>query len=288
MFTIFGASGNTGSVVARELLGRGERVRVVARDPQKVASLQALGAEVVSADVFDVGAVRGALEGARGAYVLLPPDVRSDDYLARNRRIASIYADAVKAAQTPHVVLLSSIGAHIPAGTGPIVGTRYAEQVLSEVAGTRFTFARGAYFMENLLGYAQAMKSDGALPVFGGGSDIVHPMVATRDIGLAVAEVLVAPPSQNEILELSGPREYSFEDVAAIATRLLGRSVKTLHLPIDAFVPTFTSFGFSANLAGLYREMTQAMASGKLVWDRRGRRIQGKTTLDELLKPALG
>ena len=53
MFTVFGANGNTGSVVARTLLERGAKVRVVARSPAKVAALAAAGAEVVAGDVED-------------------------------------------------------------------------------------------------------------------------------------------------------------------------------------------------------------------------------------------
>jgi uncharacterized protein YbjT (DUF2867 family) len=68
--TVFGASGNTGSVVARRLLDAGKRIRVVVRDVQKVAALRSRGAEVVAGDVTDAKTVASALAGAEGAYLL--------------------------------------------------------------------------------------------------------------------------------------------------------------------------------------------------------------------------
>jgi uncharacterized protein YbjT (DUF2867 family) len=286
MFTIFGATGRTGSVVAEELLRRGEKVRVVARDPAKVASLAARGAEFVKGDVLDEPSIAKALAGARGAYLLMPPDLTSQDLLARNAKIAYGFAKAVTAERTPHIVLLSSVGAHEPSGTGPIVTTHVAEKALSAIPGTRATFIRAAYFMENLLAYAAAMKKDGILPVFGGGADVRFPMIATRDIGIVAAEVLASggPSSPTEIIELQGPTEYSFDDAASTASKIIGREVKTHTLPIDALVPTLTSFGMSVNVAGLYREMTEGLGKGKVRFDGSGRPVRGKTSLEEVLR----
>ncbi len=287
MFTIFGASGNTGSVVASTLLDRGEKVRVLARDPAKVASLASRGAEVVQGDVLDRAAVESALEGARGAYVLLPPDNQSKDLLARNRELAQVYVSAVRAKRTPHVVLLSSVGAHEPAGTGPIVSTHDAEQALLGVAEAKLTFVRAAYFMENILAYAHPMKQDGVLPVFGGGAEYPFPMVATKDIGRVAADALLSPPPSNQILELSGPSEYSFDDAARFASTILGRPVKTVTAPIEGLVPALTGLGFSANVAGLYREMTEALGKGLVKWDGTGRAVRGRVTLEHVLKGGL-
>jgi uncharacterized protein YbjT (DUF2867 family) len=288
MFTIFGATGHTGSVVAAELLHRGEQVRVLARDPTKVAALAALGAEILKGDVQDDESIARALDGARGAYLLIPPDVTSRDLLGRDAKIARGFAKAVTAEGTPHIVLLSSVGAEEPSGTGPIVATHVAERVLGAIPGTRATFLRAAYFMENILEYAATMKNDGIIPVFGGGADVRFPMIATRDIGAAAAEALASggPSSPVDIIELQGPTEYSFDDAASCASTVMGRPVKTHTLAIEALVPTFKGLGMSDNVATLYREMTEAFARGKLRYDGSGRQVRGKTSLDEVLRTA--
>jgi uncharacterized protein YbjT (DUF2867 family) len=288
MFTILGASGNTGSVVASTLLDRGEKVRLLVRDPAKVAALTSRGAEVVKGDVLDQAAIESALDGARGAYLLLPPDNASPDLLARNRKLADLYAAAVISRRTPHVALLSSVAAHEPAGTGPIVSVHAAEQALLRATGTKLTFVRAAYFIENILGFAHPMKADGVLPVFGGGADHRFPMVATADIGRVAAEALLAPPAKNDVIELAGPAEQSFDDAARIASGVLGRDVKTVALPIEGMVPALQGLGFSANVAGLYREMTEALGKGLVKWDGTGRAVRGTVTLEQVLRVALG
>ncbi len=286
MFVIFGASGNTGSVVANELIARGKKVRVVARNPEKVAALAQKSAEVFPGDITDAASFRGALAGAEGAYFLIPPDVASKTPIERAAAIVDGFLGALAANPVKHVVLLSSVGAQLPSGTGPIVTVHDAEKRLAAVKGTAVTFIRAAYFMENILGSAHAITHDGVLPVFGGGESYPFPMVATKDIGLAAANALLAGPesvSGPNIIELSGPKEESFNDAAKYASEILGRAVTTKVLPIDLVVPTFVGFGMSNAFAELYREMIAAFGSGSVKFDGKGKALRGKTSLRELL-----
>lgn len=294
MFTVFGATGNTGSVVAERLLAAGKKVRVAVRDPKKVAALAAAGAEVVVVDLDDgtggAGGIAKALAGAEGAYVLVPPNNASTDLVGRGAQISAAYAAALgqsgAGSSVKHVVALSSVGADVERGTGPIVIARGLEKALS-ATGVKTTLLRAPYFMENLLGYAHPMKSDGVLPVFGGGETHAFPMIATKDISEAAAAALLAPPATSEIVELSGPRSYSYADAASAASTIVGKPVKPLVLPMDALIPALTKIGLSANVAGLYREMTEAFASGIVRQGGTGRQFKGQTGIEEVLRPAL-
>lgn len=287
MITVFGATGNTGSVVATSLLAKGKTVRVVARNQAKVQSLVDAGASFFQGDILDAASVKAALGGAEGAYVLLPPDPTSTDFLARGNGLVANYVAGIKANGVKHVALLSSVGAQLPAGTGPIVTVHRAENAFRELTGTTFTFVRAAYFMENLLAYAGAMKGDGVLPVFGGGESYPFPMIATKDIGTTAAEALATPPTATQIIELEGPQPYSFEDGARFASAILGRPVKATAVPIEGMVPALTGVGISANVAGLYREMTEAFGAGKVSFDGKGRHVHGTTTLEDVLRAGL-
>ncbi len=286
MFVIFGASGHTGSVVASTLLDRGKKVRVVARDASKVAALAKKGAEVVSGEVTDAASVAKALAGAEGAYFLVPPDMTSTAFLARGRKIIDGYVSALGQSAVKHAVLLSSVGAQVPSGTGPIVTVHYGEEVLAKTK-TTFTFVRAAYFMENILNYAHPIKADGVLPVFGGGESYPFPMIATRDIGTVAAEALLSPPAKTQIIELSGPKEYSYDDAAAEASKIIGRPVKATAVPIDGLVPAMTGMGISEDVAKLYREMTEAFGSGKAGFEGTHKSVRGTTTLGEVLRAGL-
>ncbi|UJR85522.1 ester cyclase [Sandaracinus amylolyticus] len=287
MLTVFGATGNTGSVVVERLLAAGAKVRAVVRDRDKGAALAAKGAELVVGDVTDAALVARALEGAEGAYLIVPPDLQARDLLAKSRSIVAGYVEGLRRAKVPHAVFLSSVGAQHEAGTGPTRLSHQAEVALRAVGGTRFTFVRAPFFMENLLASAHPMRSDGVLPVLGGGESFAMPMVAAHDLGDVAADALLAPPSATEIVEVRGPRDRSFVEAAAIASEILGREVTARVVPIDAIVPALTSTGMSENVASLFRELSEGAARGLLAYEGAGRTVRGRVTLEEVLRRGL-
>jgi uncharacterized protein YbjT (DUF2867 family) len=287
MFTIFGATGNSGKIAAETLLEAGKKVRVFVRDPAKAATLKKQGAEVVVGNIADVSAVTQALQGASGAYVLLPPDLQSKAYLDERRAMADGLAQALKNTRVAHVVFLSSVGAQHQAGVGPIRSVGYAEGVLASLSDTRFTFIRAAYFMDNYLAMAQPMRTDGMLPVFGGGEQYPFEMVAARDIGAFAAQALLSPPQSSETVRLHAAQVYSPVDVAQVASELLNRQVQAKPLPLDAMVPSMVSHGISENVAELYRELTEAGQKGLLAYEGTERTVHAPTTLQAFLKGAL-
>jgi uncharacterized protein YbjT (DUF2867 family) len=287
MFVITGATGNTGAVVAKQLLDAGRKVRILVRDPAKAKSLADRGAEVVTGDVFDEAALAGAAAGAEGLYLLSPPDVRATDLVTSRRLQMEAAVRAARKADVGHVVLLSSIGAQHPAGTGPVVTLRNAEQAL-RATGLPVTFVRAAYFVENWGAVLPVAMQDGVLPSFIPGT-LSIPMVATRDIGLVAARALLDGPRGTRILELAGPQDLTPHDVAAAMSRLLGRSITVAEAPLEAVVPTFTSFGISEHVAGLFRELYQAIRTGKLIWEGPpAELVRGTTTVEPVLKSLLG
>src|SRR5882757_8604469 len=135
MYVVLGATGNTGSIIANSLLTKGERVRVVGRDASRLARFVRKGAEAFTANVTDAAALTKALSGARAAYLLLPPSLTSLDYRADQERESDSIAKAVRESDLRYAVLLSSFGAHVPEGTGPIAGLHSAEQKLNAING---------------------------------------------------------------------------------------------------------------------------------------------------------
>jgi uncharacterized protein YbjT (DUF2867 family) len=275
MFVVLGATGNTGSIVADRLLKAGKQVRVLVRDAAKAAPLAARGAEVQTGSVESVTDLTAALKGAEGAYLLIPPDGTHTAFLARGARIADAMKQALQATAVPHVVLLSSVGAEVPSGTGPIATVHHAEQVLGTLPKTKLTALRAAYFMENLLGLLHPMKADGVLPAFSQSLDYAFPMVATRDIGETAARALLEPPTASQIIELSGIKDASFADAAAAFGAALGRPVQAISVPYEGIVPALTAVGLSEHMAGLYREMSEAFGAGKCTFSGKHRTVRG-------------
>jgi uncharacterized protein YbjT (DUF2867 family) len=287
MFVITGATGNTGSVAAETLLATGKKVRVVVRNAPKAKALAERGAEVFTADLSDEAALTRAFEGAEGVFVLSPPDVTLKDFLGERKKLTDGFARVVKAAGVKHVVLLSSVGAQHDAGTGMIRSTHAAEEAL-RATGLPVTFVRAAYFVENWGAVLQPVQQDGVLPSFIAAGQAI-PMVASRDIGKAIAQALLDGPRGPRVIELAGPVEVKPSEVAAVLSKILGRPVNVAEAPLSAVVPTFTSFGFSQNVAELFREMYEGLANGKVAFEGGSAELQrGSTTVEQTLRALTG
>jgi uncharacterized protein YbjT (DUF2867 family) len=265
MYAILGASGNTGRAIAKTLLARGQEVRVVGRNPEHLQRFTAHGAQAVSADVTDASALTKAFQGADSAYVLVPPDITSNDYRAYQDRVSDAIVAAIKNAGVKNVVLLSSIGADKPSGTGPVVGLHNLEQKLNAIPDLNALYLRAGYFMENTLPQVNVIRHAGSVigPLHG---DLKLKMIATRDIGQAAADALLRLDFHGkQPRELQGHRDIDYtEATAAIGKAIAQPTLGYVHAPDEQLRQAFTQMGMSENMAGLLLEMTNAMNSGHM------------------------
>ncbi|MBA2543704.1 MAG: NmrA family NAD(P)-binding protein, partial [Deltaproteobacteria bacterium] len=163
MFVITGVTGHTGSVAATTLLAAGKPVRVVVRDAAKGEAWKAKGAEVAIAEIGDRAAFAKALTGATGAYILMPPFAWTATGIPAERaKLVEAIAGAVADAKPGHVVLLSSVGADQPSGTGPVAYLHALETKLA-TTGVPSTFLRASSFMENWGSMLKGAIDGGAL-----------------------------------------------------------------------------------------------------------------------------
>lgn len=284
-YAVAGVSGNTGKVAASLLLDQGHQVRAIVRDAAKGKGLAARGAEVAVADLSDAAALEKAFAGVKGAFVLVPPNLRSDAFRAYQRGIVDAVARAAERAGLPHLVLLSSIGAQLPSGTGPIAGIHEAEARFRALPATKSTFVRAGYFMENLAASLGTLEQ-GFIPWFLPAARKLD-MIATVDIGKTVAGALAEGATSTTAIELGGPA-HSAEDVVAILSDLTGRPIRVQEAPVAAVSPTFQQFGMSADMANLFQEMLAGFGEGRIGWEGGHRRVQGTTTLRTVLSQLLG
>lgn len=289
MYAIAGVTGHVGSVAADTLLSQGKPVRVIVRDAAKGAPWKARGAEVVVASLDDTASLTAALAGAQGAFILLPPTqaITSATPIEANAKLTAAIAPAITASKLPHVVLLSSVGAQHPDGTGPIQTLHHAEKAFA-ATGAALTAVRASYFQENW-GAALGALAQGIVPTFVTKTQR-FPQVATKDIGRTVAAALVegAPRGTKVTIELAGPRDYSGEDVAAALAEITGKPVTAQDAPLDAVVPAFTSFGMSTAVATLYREMYAGIMSGRVAPESGNRNVRGAVGIKDTLAALLG
>src|ERR1700722_11913027 len=103
MYVVLGASGNTGHVVATNLLAAGKKVRVVGRSATHLQPLAAAGAEVFVGDVTDVAALSKAFQQADSAYVMIPPNPTSNAIRGFQERVSDAISSAAKIAGVKNI-----------------------------------------------------------------------------------------------------------------------------------------------------------------------------------------
>lgn len=257
-YVVFGVTGRTGAAAADALLRSGHSVRVVVRDSAKGRSWAERGAEITVADLTDLASMAAALSQVQGAYVVCPQHYNREDLFERADLIADTTARAAVAADVPRLVALSSVGADRESGTGWIRMNRMFEQRLGET-GVSTIFLRAAYFMENWMPMVgQAMRT-GTLPTFLAPPQRPLPMVATVDVGSTAATLLQEERTGTCIVTLSGPKDYTPNDVAAIVSATLEKPVDVAVLPEAEWPKALADAHFSkAALAG-FTEMTRGL-----------------------------
>jgi len=266
MYTIFGATGHIGSVITKALLEKGESVRVVGRHGGRLQPFALKGAEVMIADVTDSEAAQRALEGARAAFLMLPPGMTSPDYRADQERTSDAISKAVRDSGLPYAVNLSSIGAQAPAGTGPILGAHNAELKLNAIERLNVLHLRPAYFFENHLAGISMIQMMG---LFGGAlkADLKIPMIATKDIGAFAAERLLRLDfNGKQTQELLGERDLSMNEVTAVIGRALNKAdLRYAQFPYDQVQQVLVQMGTPVKTAAYLIEMFHGVNNGIVV-----------------------
>jgi uncharacterized protein YbjT (DUF2867 family) len=261
--TVLGATGKTGGAAAERLVASGVKVKAVARSADKLAALAKKGAEPVAADLEDAAALAAALRGSDTAYLMIPSDYTKPDLLGQYLRAGESIARAVKDAGLRRAVLLSSLGADAPSGTGPIVGLHGIEERLRGIAGLDLLILRAGYFYENSFGTMGLIKHQG----INGGAiapDVAIPTIGTADIGWVAAEALRAGDFSGTVVrELSGPRDLTMIDVTRALGKAIGKpDLAYVRFPDDGYVEGLKSAGFAPDAARLFLEMAQAFNKG--------------------------
>jgi NADH dehydrogenase len=260
MILIAGGTGRLGSVVAARLSGRGLAVRVLTRAPARASHLAALGIEVVTGDVRDPAsvapAVRGAevvvsaIQGFTGPRGTSPATI---DYQANVNLI-----DAARSAGA-QFVLMSVVGAAADSPMELFRMKHAAEQYLLAGDG-RWTIVRASAFLElwlDVLGKT-AVRS-GRPVVFGRGDNPIN-FVSVADVAGLLEQAVTDSATRGRILEIGGPHNLSFNQLAAEIQQAAGRTGAPRHVPRFAL-------RLMAHSAGYLRPELGRQARAALVMD---------------------
>ncbi len=289
MYVILGGTGNTGKHIAETLLAAGKAVTIVSRDGAKAQDLVAKGAVVAVGDLHDSDFLTQTFRGATAVYSLVPPKWDVQDWRAYQIQIATSITLAVHSAKVPYVVNLSSMGAHFPEGAGPVSALYYLEHMLNNVPGLNVLHLRPGYFYQNLYGLLDMIKHMGmiAQPL---AADFTFSMVHTTDIATIAAQRLLNLDFKGHSVQfVVGPRDYTFEEAAAIISKASGNQVPFVASTTEQTVQGMIGAGIPATIAEGYGELYKAIASSGYTegFDRQSNAYIGQISLEQFVENEL-
>jgi len=279
---VTGSLGHISKPLTGILTAAGHDVTVISSDAGKVGAIGALGAKAAIGSIADVAFLTKTFTGADAIYTMVPPNFGASDYRQYIGDMGKNYAAAIRASGVARVVNLSSIGAHLDKGTGPIAGLHDVEETLNALDNVAVKHLRAGFFYVNFFTNIDMIKKNGIL-----GSNysqdarlvLVHP----RDIAAAAASDLQG--------SFSGKSYYyviSDDQKIAAIVKALGTAIGKPDLPWVEFsdedsLAGMTGAGLSPAVASVFVEMGTAIRNG-ILWedyDKNKPATYGKTKLGD-------
>ncbi|GGH01066.1 NAD(P)H-binding protein [Pedobacter zeae] len=280
--TLTGSLGNITKPLAETLLAKGHEVKIISSNPGRAEAIKALGAIPLIGNVADITFLTAAFTGADAIYTMVPPDFSAPRFKAYISEIGKNYAVAIQQSGVKKVVNLSSIGADLPDGTGPIAGLHQVENTFAQLDGVAIKHLRAGYFFINFLSNIDMVKHANILGSnFGADAKLV--LVHPRHIAKVAAETLEGEFIGKSVLYVANDDQSIAADVA----KTLGAAVGKPELPWIEFsdeeaLNGMTGAGLPEEIAKNYVEMGDAIRSNRLFTDYyKNRPVLGSITLQD-------
>ncbi|MBV8328060.1 NAD(P)H-binding protein [Chryseobacterium sp.] len=282
---ITGSLGNVAKPLTQQLVHQGHDVTVISSHDSRKHDIESLGAIPAIGSITDTSFLTRTFEGADAVFVMTPPAMTADHIIDSTIHIGKNYAEALKNTNVKRAVMLSSVGAASPVGTGPIRSLHHIEKIYNEVENTSFTFLRAGYFYTNFFNDIPLIQNAG---IIGGNypEDTVIPLVHPSDIAKAAAEELVKDEAGKNIRYIVGDIRK-----ASDFAKVLGTSVEKPQLPWVEFsdedsLNGMLQAGLSKDMAELYVEMGSGMKTGIVQKDfiEHGSPVTGSVQLEDFAK----
>lgn len=283
-YTVTGSLGNISKHIVEILVKNGHDVTVISSNPQKKTAIEALDAKAAIGSVSDAAFLTNAFKGADAVYTMIPPDFGVSNYRRHMTDTGKSYLEAIKASGVKRVVNLSSIGAHLNAGTGPIAGLHEVEQLLNTLDGVAIKHLRPGFFFTNFFFDIMTIRNHG---VMGSnyGADSQLSMVHPKDIAVVAAQELQTAFEGKSHRYIVGD-ERKLAEVAQTLGAAIGKpALPWVTISDEQLLDGMTGAGMGESIARLYIEMGHAIDKGILFDDfHKQPEFAGKTKLTDFAR----
>ena len=290
-YIITGSLGNISLPVTQNLVKAGHEVVVISSNSNKKEQIESLGAKAAIGSVQDLTFLESAFKGGDIAYLMIPADFSVTDYAAFQKDVADKYLQALQSAGNTRVVLLSSIGAHLRKGAGPIDALGRLEEKLAQIPGLQVKILRPSYFFNNLYSQIGLIKNAGIAGSNFGGTEEKLVLTDTDDIAKVATEQLLAPFTEAQTITYISSDERHPSEIAAVLGTAVGKEgTPWVTFSNEDAYNGMLQAGLNESIAGLYRDMGQALQNGTIQEDywKNSKKIKGTFKLEGFAKRFAG
>ena len=282
-YILLGSLGNISKPLAEKLISEGHEVTVISSKPEKTAQIEALGAKAAIGSVEDVVFLTKTFTGADAVYTMVPPHFGATNWKKYIAGIGENYATAIKNSGIKNVVNLSSIGAHMPEGCGPVSGLYLVEKALNGLDGVNVRHLRPGFFYPNFMNQIGMIKNMGITGGnYGEGTTlvIVHP----SDIAEVAAGELKDLAFKGKSILYIVSDEKTTTEIGSILGKAIGKpEIPWVNFTDEDTLNGMLQAGVPIEIAKNYTEMGAAMRSGEMDSDYGKNKPSefGKTKLED-------
>ncbi len=267
-YVITGGAGNISQPLTEKLLNAGHQVTVIGRTAEKLQPLIDKGATDAIGSVEDESFLKETFAGADAVYLMIPPNFSVANWRHFQNTVARNYIAAIEADNIKNVVALSSIGAHMGNGAGPVDGLADLEGLLHGLKNVHIKILRPAYFMMNLFGMIPLIKNGTIMGANFGGTDEKLVMVHTNDIAAAAAEELLALNFTGQTVRYIAGDEKTGTEIATILSDAVNKpGIPWIMFSDEQTLAGMKQAGLPETFAEGYTTMGKAIRDGKMQED---------------------
>lgn len=241
MILVTGGTGFVGSHLIRLMRKQGLRVRALVRNPEKAKELSDLKVELAPGNIADRNSLDAAATGAERVIHLVgiiqeaPGATFQGVHVEGTRNLIA----AAKKAGVRQFLHQSALGAR-PAAKSEYHRTKWQAEESVRTSGIPFTILRPSLIYgpgdQFTLRLAEIIRRSPVLPVIGSGRSKVQP-ISVDDVVSCIVKAVTGDALLNEVCEICGPEQLTYEEVTRAIAETLGIKRPTIHMPLFLMRP---------------------------------------------------
>lgn len=286
-YVLTGGAGHITKPAAEKLLAAGQDVTIISRNAANAKGLAAKGATIAEGNIEDAAFITKTFAGADAVYLMIPPNFSPEGgWRQYQNNVADIFVGAVKANNIKNVIVLSSVGAHMGNGSGPVDGLADLEKKLAPLDGTNTRFLRPSYFMYNLHNMAGLIKGMNIMGANYGGTEEKLVLVHTNDIADALTEELLQLNFKGHSIRYIASDERSTDEIAAVLSNAIGKpGIPWVSFTDEQSLGGMLQAGLPQTIAEGYVALGKAIRTGEAQADYwKNKPALGKIKLEDFAK----